>query len=250
MSEILEEARAMGWVPEEEWQGDPERWRPAEEFVERGNNILPIVRKQRDELKKELETVIKSQGDQFKKEIAQIKKEVRSTLEKEYEQKLKELSEKEIQAVQDGDVDTYTELQAEKENLKKPAQETEAFVEWKKDNDWWGTDEDLTEFAIGASVTLKEKIDKGEVAPMSELDFYKKVEERVKQTMAHKFTNENREKPNMAEGSTNKETETGKQDWNSLPKSAKETYKKQAAQWESQGRKLDKDSWVRAYYED
>ena len=30
------EAREMGWRPKEEWQGEPEKWRDAKEFVERG----------------------------------------------------------------------------------------------------------------------------------------------------------------------------------------------------------------------
>ena len=29
-------AREQGWVPKEEYQGDPEKWRGAKEFVERG----------------------------------------------------------------------------------------------------------------------------------------------------------------------------------------------------------------------
>ena len=45
MSEIEEKAVAMGWVPLEEWKGDPEQHRPADEFVARGEQILPIVKK-------------------------------------------------------------------------------------------------------------------------------------------------------------------------------------------------------------
>lgn len=42
--EVEQEARKMGWVEEELWKGDPDKWRPAEEFVERGKNIVPILR--------------------------------------------------------------------------------------------------------------------------------------------------------------------------------------------------------------
>src|SRR3990167_11082395 len=37
------EARSMGWVPKEEFRGPESQWRDAEEFVERGHNVLPIV---------------------------------------------------------------------------------------------------------------------------------------------------------------------------------------------------------------
>ena len=30
------QAREQGWKPKEEYEGDPEKWRPAKEFVERG----------------------------------------------------------------------------------------------------------------------------------------------------------------------------------------------------------------------
>ena len=30
------QAREMGWRPKEEWEGEPEKWRDAKEFVERG----------------------------------------------------------------------------------------------------------------------------------------------------------------------------------------------------------------------
>jgi len=31
-----DQAREQGWRPKEEYEGDPEKWRPAKEFVERG----------------------------------------------------------------------------------------------------------------------------------------------------------------------------------------------------------------------
>ena len=30
------QAREMGWRPKDEWEGEPEKWRDAKEFVERG----------------------------------------------------------------------------------------------------------------------------------------------------------------------------------------------------------------------
>ena len=33
---IDEAARAQGWVPQEEWDGDPTQWRDAQVFLERG----------------------------------------------------------------------------------------------------------------------------------------------------------------------------------------------------------------------
>ena len=37
------EAREQGWKPKEEYEGDPEKWRPAKEFVERGELFGKIM---------------------------------------------------------------------------------------------------------------------------------------------------------------------------------------------------------------
>ncbi len=49
------EARDAGWVPLEEWNGDPKKWRNASDYLAVRDHILPIVQKElrqtRDELK-------------------------------------------------------------------------------------------------------------------------------------------------------------------------------------------------------
>ncbi len=45
-SEVEARARRMGWLPREEFGGPPERWRPAAEFVERAETILPVLQEQ------------------------------------------------------------------------------------------------------------------------------------------------------------------------------------------------------------
>jgi len=41
--DIETRARAQGWVSKDEFRGDPEKWRPADEFVRRGEELLPIA---------------------------------------------------------------------------------------------------------------------------------------------------------------------------------------------------------------
>jgi uncharacterized membrane protein YqaE (UPF0057 family) len=41
--EVIDKATKMGWTPKTEFRGDPDKWRPADEFVERGENMLPFV---------------------------------------------------------------------------------------------------------------------------------------------------------------------------------------------------------------
>jgi hypothetical protein len=42
--EVETRAKSMGWIPKEEFKGDESNWRPANEFVERAETLLPIVK--------------------------------------------------------------------------------------------------------------------------------------------------------------------------------------------------------------
>lgn len=44
-------ARDMGWVPQDEFRGNPDNWRPADEFVKRGEEFLPFIKKDRDKFR-------------------------------------------------------------------------------------------------------------------------------------------------------------------------------------------------------
>ena len=42
---VEDKARQLGWAAKEEWRGSPDNWVDAEEFVRRGETILPILKK-------------------------------------------------------------------------------------------------------------------------------------------------------------------------------------------------------------
>src|ERR1700727_987239 len=56
-NEAEREARNLGWVGKEEFKGDPSKWRPAEEFLDRGRTILPIGLHDKKRLQRNLERV-------------------------------------------------------------------------------------------------------------------------------------------------------------------------------------------------
>lgn len=47
---VEQEALHLGWIPKEEFKGDPEKWTDAETFVRRGKELLPILRKNNETL--------------------------------------------------------------------------------------------------------------------------------------------------------------------------------------------------------
>ena len=55
MSEEVEvKARNMGWLEKDEFKGDPELWTDAAAFLERGENIMPILKERLDKMDKDL----------------------------------------------------------------------------------------------------------------------------------------------------------------------------------------------------
>ncbi len=165
------EARKMGWKPQEEFDGDPARWVSAEEFVERGQQILPILtqnnRRLKDELsvrdqriealnsslqeaKEAIDALKEHQTEATKRAVAQAKQEV-----------LKQLKE----ARETGDVDAEFQLSEQladlrstersvatatvaekKETPVQPAQPTPSpeLLAWKEENPWFEQDQERT----------------------------------------------------------------------------------------------------------
>lgn len=241
-----EKAREMGWVPEEEWKGDPEKWRPAEEFVSRGENIIPIMRKEIKTLKEELKVI----SELNKKELEKVKQQGYEQAKAEFDKKKRELDQKELEAFQEGDAETYQKIKSERESLKPPEepkeeekpQETPVFQEWKTKNDWYESDEDLTLFAQAVAAQL---------APqgLPEAEFYKAVEEKVKKTFPTKFENPRRNQPSMAD-SGHEAGGSKKKTWGDLPPEAKQAYSRIKARLEKAGREYKKEEYVKQYFEE
>lgn len=144
------EARAMGWVPEEEFKGDkkPKKFLPAEEFVERGEHIIPILTKR-----------LKDQEATFKTALDGIKKVNEKTLERQqkaHEKELAELKAGRREAVKNGNVELVERydaaIEAEKESApdtKDAKTDNEATQRaWMKENPWFEEDFEMHEFAI------------------------------------------------------------------------------------------------------
>jgi hypothetical protein len=162
-------ARDMGWVPQEEWHGSPDAWRPADEFVKRGEEVLPIVRsnleKERSErrrLEKELEAARRESSES----ISRIEKTLRIGFERQRENLWREFEEKKRAAVADGNMQAYdslneqqhralAEFQPEQQGEEDAAQQRQQpqvqsppeVKSWVDQNQWFNRDKSLTAFA-------------------------------------------------------------------------------------------------------
>jgi hypothetical protein len=99
------EAREMGWLPKEKFKGDPTLWRPADEYLKRGKELMPLMQAENRRLKKQIAEVeersaktIENLGRMNKLVVQRLRKQI----EAEYEEKM-------AKAVELGDKRLYSE---------------------------------------------------------------------------------------------------------------------------------------------
>ncbi len=183
--EVLSRAKEMGWVPKDQWRGDPEKWTDAEEFVSRGEEVLPIIRANNRRLQQEL-----SSRDNELKETQRKLKEMQDSI-----AALTEIQNREAvgridrqinvarrnieEARAERDTDKVLEEQAkldalleEKTKLKTPQQAQDdddddddvpaisprvkqEINDWREENDWYGTDKLRTRVMNAISFELR-----------------------------------------------------------------------------------------------
>jgi predicted metal-dependent hydrolase len=197
LTAIEQKAAEQGWVPQEEWEGDPEQWRPAKEFLDRGELFKKIEDQNR---------TIK----EFKKALEDLKGHHAKTREVEYKRALETLKAQKVQAIEDGDAQSVVKLddqidlvKEEQRKLAAQAQEPSVpelnpeFVAWVDRNKWYERDENMKIFADA----LGQKLSAAGRNPSAVLA---EVERQVREEFPHKFKNPNRDKPGAVESSATK----------------------------------------------
>jgi hypothetical protein len=195
------ELRAMesGWVPEEEWEGDKAQWRPAKEFLDRGELFKKIDDQNR---------TIK----EFKRSLDDLKGHHARVRETEYTRALASLKEQKVSALEDGDAKRAVQLDdqidlVKDEQLKLRQQKQQPveqdntpvpeFVSWVNRNKWYDTNQPMRAYADALGRDLA-------AAGKQPTDVLKEVERQVREEFPNKFRNVNRDKPGSVEASTNK----------------------------------------------
>ena len=196
LTAVEQKAAEQGWVPQEEWEGDPEQWRPAKEFLDRGELFKKIEDQNR---------TIK----EFKRALEDLKGHHAKTRETEYKRALETLKAQKVQAIEDGDAQSVVKIDDQidlvKEEQRKLATQAEPsvpelnpeFVEWVDRNKWYERDENMKIFADALGQKLA-AAGRGPSAVLAE------VERQVREEFPHKFKNPNRDKPGTVEGSNTK----------------------------------------------
>ena len=182
------QARALGWKPEEEFEGNPGKWTDAESFLElhsKNNGALrkavAAQAKKLEEFEKQMSSMdaahkkifdiqLRKQKDEFDQQVAFLKAQKREALRS---------GEHETAADIDEQLDTLRERGPELPDVPETPQSKSSdpndwkknpvMVEWASRNSWFTVDKELTAFAGGTGQALR--------ANNPDMDFAKLLDE-------------------------------------------------------------------------
>ena len=243
--EVRHEAESQGWVPKERFRGNENDWVDAETFVKRGREILPILRKNNENLIKDLNQT-KEQLKEFREAAEEFKRFQRESYERkatDYERRIQEIKDSRAQAITDGDGQKVNALddaldeakesfreakQAVKDvvSTKEPvATETAATIDpslqlWLDRNNWFGEDRRMTSIAngIGESLRLEFPGLKGQ-------PFLDKLDEVLAEEFPNKFGGSKKNlSASRVESGSGRQSRSGSnaQSYDNLPPTAKD----------------------------
>ncbi len=136
---VADLAAGMGWSPKDQWRGDPDKWKPAAEFLK---NTVDINRTQSRELK-----AIKSQVERMAATSAAI-------VEQQVAERVAAAEARFNAAVEAGDPQAARAATREIDRLQATARDADPEAVFAAENPWYGKDDDATAFAIGISNRL------------------------------------------------------------------------------------------------
>lgn len=231
-------AEKIGWIPPARYKGEPERFVDADAYIERGETVLPIVKKQLQEVRAENTTLRAEQQRTAaalraaEEAIEQIEERHTVATQKAVEEARKQLKLQLAAASEAGDhagvaeiTDQMTRLNTAEEEAappKKNGVEHKAFVpppelvEWNAENPWFGKDRRRTSLALGIAQELREAGEKSQGR-----EFFEKVAAEVDKTLAPKEAPRGDKVEGARNGSEGESRQSRDKGYTSLPADAK-----------------------------
>ena len=184
---VEDEAKDMGWRPQEEFSGDESKWIEAREFVER-KPLYDRIHKLEQNNKRQSQTI-----HEVNDHISKVRK-------SEYERAMVDLEAKKKYAVETADSDEVRKVDSQIEDLKtqRPSGRNPlhpAIEQFLEDNQEWWKNEEMQDYAIARHDRIMQA---GNIDMENGL---KKVLQEVRSRFPEKFENGNRYQPSAVEGS-------------------------------------------------
>jgi len=266
------EARELGWVPQGEFKGDPSKWRPADEFVKRGREILPIVNAQNRKLQSEVRDLkgqISQKDQDYATRLERMERMNQITLEQAKDHIKREFSKEKRAAVREGDEERFTKLEVDEaaaltelDRRAAPPEKADAKPDippevqteidsWKSDNRWFEADADMRQTATayhGYLMQTKPGLSLKENLAM--------VRDHIKNEFPSKFANGSAHRGSPVESGARGGNGSGKTLWSKIPDADREAAKRQlsdgAFKYGDDGKELSQaqrqEEWARVYF--
>lgn len=253
---VEQRAKEMGWTPEAEYKGDPAKFVDADTFVERGEQVLPILRSTNQKLHNEL-TAVNTKLNSVTAALTETQetiKELNTFHEETTKERVKAAREKLmselVEAKKGGDTSTEVQLTDELSRLNiaeaeaartATTRDTQArqtqqqpnpdadpvWTGWKSEHSWFGTDMRKTALANGIAAEFRKSGDTTTGKP-----FLDKVAAEVNKTFGQGGTTILRGDKVEGGGATGNSGGGGNgRSYADLPADAKATATKQAAKF-------------------
>lgn len=177
------EARAHGWVPKEEFKGDPTRWTDAETFVKKADEVMPLLRKKTQAQDREIADL--------KRQIARASEHFSKAEERAYTRALNDLKAQQEAAVEAGDLNAHREVSKKIDELRdeveakpkadvSPIDVKRALVDFRDANPWYDGETAADKRARDyADLLAEEHEEKAKAMPPAE--FFSFIADKVKE---------------------------------------------------------------------
>src|SRR5574337_341980 len=166
MDETEKEARSLGWVSQDEFKGNTDRFISADEFLRRGKEVLPLLKATNRKLEEQvqrLQNALSYKSQEFDS-LTQSVQELKDYQVKEMAERIKQeraaLRVQLKEAREEGDVELEGQIEDRLDALKEQKVPTQApsiprppltqeYLDWHKENPWFEHDQRKTGLALG-----------------------------------------------------------------------------------------------------
>jgi hypothetical protein len=266
-AKLESEARDVGWVPQTEFRGDPDRWVDAATYLERGQTYIPFLKANNRKLKEELDSqraTVQQTADELravKAALGAVQTEVRNSTAEELTAEDASLTSRIKEAREANDFDREEALRSERDVVRSrltKAKETPAapvlqapapeFRQFVADNPWFESDPVMQGTALAMMGLLAKQSDFGSMTLAQRYALLSsKMRERFPELLGTTRPTVSKVEGSRG-GATGDTTRANGKGYNDLPQTARDTCDRLAERFVGTGKRFaDIGAWRKNY---